>query len=395
MTPDERVARVDEVFHALESYGDRRQWVGSDPYDGLNATRFTWPLSRTVKGRQVITQVVKRCPIDLRPAMGIAPQLNSATVAWVVSTYARAEFLEPSDRDDKLSRALALLEEVRSRDFDEPCWGYPFDAQSRVFFYPRDSPNTIATMFGGMALLDAYERTGREELLDEAVGVGHFFLRHVPQTPAEKGAYFGYLPGDRSPIHNANTHVCALFSRLGRHVDDDRFLDAARLGIEYALAHQRDDGSWLYGDRPNLAWIDGYHHGYVMDALRVCADADLDPRVPQALRRGLEYYRRELILADGTPKYFSTSAQPLDTQSAAQAIQTFAIASSDDPSYLDVAWRVFEWSLRNMRREDGLFIFQRRRLWTNRVPHMRWVVATMLLALTHLRNAVAAPARVG
>ena len=327
--------------------------------------------------------------------MGIAPQLNSATVAWVVSTYARGEFLEPSERDDKLSRALALLEDLRCRDFDEPCWGYPFDAQSRVFFYPRNSPNTIATMFGGMALLDAYERTGREELLDEAVGVGHFFLRHVPQTPAEKGAYFGYLLGDRSPIHNANTHVCALFSRLGRYVDDDRFLDAARLGVEYALAHQRDDGSWLYGDRPNLAWIDGYHHGYVMDALRVCADADLDPRVPEALRRGLEYYRRELILADGTPKYFSTSAQPLDTQSAAQAIQTFAIASSDDPSYLDVAWRVFEWSLRNMRREDGLFIFQRRRLWTNRVPHMRWVVGSMLLALTHLRNAVATPARVG
>jgi hypothetical protein len=394
MTPDERVARVDEVFHTLESYGDGCQWVGSDPYDGLNATRLVWPLDRTVKGRQVITQVVKRCPIDLRPALGIAPQLNSATVAWVVSTYARAEFLEPSERDDKLSRALALLEGLRSPGYDEPCWGYPFDAQSRVFFYPRDSPNTIATMFGGMALLDAYERTGREELLDEAVGVGHFFLRHVPQTPAEKGAYFGYLPGDRSPIHNANTWVCALFGRLGRHVGDDRFLDGARLGLEYAFAHQRDDGSWLYGDRPNLAWIDGYHHGYVMDALRVCADADLDPRVPEALRRGLEYYRRELILADGTPKYFSTSTQPLDTQSAAQAIQTFAIASSDDPSYLDVAWRVFEWSLRNMRRDDGLFIFQRRRLWTNRVPHMRWVLATMLLALTHLRKAVAAPARV-
>ena len=81
---------------------------------------------------------------------------------------------------------------------------------------------------------------------------------------------------------------------------------------------------------------------------------------------------------------------PIDTQSAAQAIQTFAIASSADPSYLDVAWRVFEWSLRRLRREDGLFIFQRRRLWTNDVPHMRWVVASMLLALTHLRSAAGA-----
>jgi hypothetical protein len=48
-----------------------------------------------------------------------------------------------------------------------------------------------------------------------------------------------------------------------------------------------------------------------------------------------------------------------------------------------------------MRGEDGLFIFQRRRLWTNRVPHMRWVIASMLLGLTHLRNAVATPAPIG
>jgi hypothetical protein len=395
MTPNDRAARVDEVLHTLESYGDRHQWVGSDPYDGLNATRFVSPLARTVRGRQLITQVVKRCPVNLRPVLGIAPQLNSATVAWVVSTYARADFLEPREREAKLARALALLEDLRCSDFDEPCWGYPFDAQSRVFFYPRGAPNTIATVFAGMALLDAYERTGERALLDEAIGVGRFFLRHVPQTPALKGAYFGYLVGDRSPIHNANAHVCAVLSRLGRHVDHDPFRRAARRGVEYALALQRADGSWLYGERPNLGWVDGYHHGYVLDALRVCADADPHPGLSQAIRRGLEYYRRELILADGTPKYFSTSVYPLDAQSVAQAIQTFAIASSDDPSHLAVAWRVFEWSLPNLRRDDGLFVFQRRRLWTNPAPHMRCVVASMLLALTHLRNALAARARMG
>ena len=40
-----------------------------------------------------------------------------------------------------------------------------------------------------------------------------------------------------------------------------------------------------------------------------------------------------------------------------------------------------------MRRRDGLFIFQRRRLWANRTPHMRWAQATMLLAMAHLRRA--------
>jgi hypothetical protein len=33
---------------------------------------------------------------------------------------------------------------------------------------------------------------------------------------------------------------------------------------------------------------------------------------------------------------------------------------------------------------DGLPIFQRRRLWANRLPHIRWAVAPMLLACAHL-----------
>jgi hypothetical protein len=387
MRSEQRSKRLDEVLHTLESYGDRHRWVGTDPYEGLNATRFVRPLTGTVRGRQLIIQAVKRCPVDLRPGLGIVPEVNAATVAWVVSTYARGDFLRADEGETKLRGALALLERLRCRAYDEPCWGYPFDSQSRVFFYPRTAPNTIATSFAGMSLLDAYERTGDEALLDEAVGVGRFFLRHVPQTPAPRGAYFGYLVGDRSPIQNANTHVCAVLARLSRHVDDDEFREAAQRGIEYALALQRDDGSWLYGERPGLAWVDGYHHGYVLDALRVCAEADLDPRLPEALHRGLEYYRRELVLADGTPKYFSNSVHPIDSQSVAQAIQTFAIASRDDPSHLEVAWRVFEWSLQHMRRHDGLFIFQRRRFWSNRLSHMRWVVACLLLALTHLRNA--------
>ena len=155
----------------------------------------------------------------------------------------------------------------------------------------------------------------------------------------------------------------------------------------YALSRQRPDGSWLYGEQPNLAWVDGYHHGYVLDALRVCADAGLDDRLPEAVGRGLEFYERKLILPDGTPKYFSHKTYPIDSQSVAQAIQTFSIAASWDPSYIEPARRVFDWSLRNMRRSDGLFMFQRRRHWSNPLPHMRWVLAAKLLACTHLWRA--------
>jgi hypothetical protein len=63
----------------------------------------------------------------------------------------------------------------------------------------------------------------------------------------------------------------------------------------------------------------------------------------------------------------------------AQGIQTFALAG--DVAH---ACKVFDWSQRHMRRSDGAYVFQRRRRWANRTPHVRWTAAPMLTALAHL-----------
>src|SRR5215208_3168965 len=102
--------------------------------------------------------------------MGIAPEHDSASIAWVVSSYARGQIFE--NQDQKLADALKLLEELRLKRYDYPCWGYHYDFQSRVFFYGKDEPNTIATTYAGMAFLDAYERTGDAALLEQAHEVG-------------------------------------------------------------------------------------------------------------------------------------------------------------------------------------------------------------------------------
>src|SRR5204862_543544 len=140
----------------------------------------------------------------------------------------------------------------------------------RVFFYPRGAPNSIATSFAGLALVDAFERTRDEALLDRAAGAARFFLAHVPQTPSGRGAFFGYLVGDRTPIHNANLLVCALLARVHAHAGDERLRRAAEAGVAYSVGLQRDDGSWPYAERPGLQWVDGYHTGYVLDSLIAC-----------------------------------------------------------------------------------------------------------------------------
>jgi hypothetical protein len=364
-----------------------RDWEGTDPYEGLNASRgFVSPLRRTPLGRRLLVQAVKRSPLNLRPLLGISSEPSAATVSWVVSAYARNGFLGPDDARRGLEASLRLLEELRSPRYEEPCWGYHFDIQTRVLFYPRGQPNTIATAFAGLALLDAYRVLGRPELLSEGRDVGRFFLRHVPQTETDNGAYFGYAPGDRSPIHNASMLVASLLARLAAEGEDtDDFAIAAEAAVRYTTARQRPDGSWPYGERPNLDWVDNFHTGYVLDALRSCADAGVAvTEAEEAWTRGLRYYRRELFLADGTPKYYATKTFPIDAQSVAQAIQTLAIAVPREPSCEEAAWHVLEFALRRMLRSDELPLFQRRRLWTNRALHVRWVVAPMLLALCHL-----------
>jgi hypothetical protein len=369
----------------LERWGSARGWRGTDPYDGLNAMRIAPALRRSPLALRVLTQAVKRSPINIRPILAIPAGLSAATLALVISSYARNGFLEEQEARNKLRDAIDRLASLRSDGFDEPCWGYHFDVQTRVFFYPRTTPNTIATAFAGLGLLDAHELAGEPLALELARGVAEFFIRHVPQTETDEGAYFGYLPGDRTPIHNANMLVCSLLARLASVVDDRDLATRSIAGITWTIAHQRPDGSWPYGEKPNLSWVDGFHTGYVLDSILTCIESGVGgSAVEDAWRRGLRFYTEALIEADGTPRYTPASRYPIDGQCAAQAIQTLSRAASREPELAAARWRVLGYALRRLGRRDGAFAFQREHLWVNHTAHPRWVEAPMLAALTHL-----------
>ena len=303
--PDANLAAALEAARALERWGSARGWLGPDPYDALNARWLPRITRRSPLALRVVTQAVKRSPLNLRPILGIPDGLSAATLAHVISAYARNGFLDAQEAHTKLLGCLESLTALRCTAFPEPCWGYHFDVQTRVFFYPRTTPNTIATAFAGHAFLDAHDRTGDTRWLDVARGVADFFLAHVPSTETSEGIFFGYLVGDRTPIHNANMLVCSLMARLAHRIESLELADLASAGVAYTVAHQRPDGSWPYGERPHLDWIDNFHTGYVLEALLQCRTAGITNRnLDAALERGLSFYRGELFREDGAPKYY-------------------------------------------------------------------------------------------
>lgn len=376
-----------DTLKRLETLGRSRDWSGSDQYDALNARRVPSFATSTPLRRRVVIQAVKRSPVNVRPLLGIPRRQNAVTLAWVASAYAMNGFLADAEADERLAHVLSALQQHRCTTFDAPCWGYHFDFQSRVFFYPRTDPNVIATVYAGMALLDAHARTGDESQLAAAYETGCFLLRHVPQTPDPPGAFFGYLVGDQSPIHNSNLLVCALLARLYALTGDEEMAASAEEGVRWTVERQRSDGSWPYGERPSLQWVDNFHTAYVLDALDTCSRAGVADTA-DAWKRGMAFYRAQMFLADATPKYFAHETYPIDMWSVAQSIQTLSNASDREHSAFEHALGVFAFALRRMRRRDGAFYFQRRRLWVNPAPHMRGVVAPMMLALTHLLAAL-------
>ena len=90
----------------LERWCSERDWRGPDPYDGLNASVIARLLRRSPLARRLLTQLVKRSPLDLRPVLRIRQDVSAVALALAISAYARNGFLPEEQALQKLGRCV-------------------------------------------------------------------------------------------------------------------------------------------------------------------------------------------------------------------------------------------------------------------------------------------------
>ena len=159
------------------------------------------------------------------------------------------------------------------------------------------------------------------------------------------------------------------------------------------LSAQRPDGLWPYGRGSGLEWVDTFHTAYVLDGLAELAADDHDSDLGDSLHRGFEAYLARFFTATGLPKYTPRSVHPIDIHGAATAIDVLSRRAVTDENRIAVATRVCRWTLANMYDPRGFFYFQRHRLYTNKVPYIRWSQAHMFKALATLLVSLSASRR--
>lgn len=372
--------QVSDTADRLLAWMLQAEFQGWDPHDGLNS-----PMLKTVSRLHpflgvVALQLVKRSPLNLRPLLRVKKTVNPKGLGLVISGLTLLPNLEEGGLN--LARSLAArLQGLASPGYRGACWGYPFDWPNRAFYAPQGTPTIVNTAYIGHALCDLFERNQEARWLDLADSACAFIAGDLNRTPGKEGFAFSYTPLDRSQVHNANLLGASLLSRVGKMAGESAYVQLALKSARFTIARQQDDGSWPYGEAANQRWVDSFHTGYNLLALKRLNAVTPDPAWTSALDRGYRYYLDHFFTGEGFVRFYHNRREPLDAHAFAHAIICLSEFADHPATPAGLADRVLENMMALFWSGREYFYYQRHNGLMNRLPCMRWVQAWAFLAL--------------
>jgi hypothetical protein len=369
----------------LLGYCRENDWSGHDPYDALNSPFIQkLPLLDSTLGRIVLTQALKLSPVNLRGALRIRRTQNPKALALFLSSFLILRPENLADREDLAREMIRRIIAKRSPGIEYWCWGYSFPWQTRREVVPTGSPNLVCTTFVGLALMDAYEQLGDPDCLKMAASAAGYIADKLFWSEGNVASFSYPQPGVRSQTHNANFLASELLCRVYKQTNEPRFLECALRVIRYSVSKQQKDGSWKYGEMPNQGWIDNFHTGYNLRALRSIARKIETKEFDSCIQRGFKFYRESFLRVDGGVRYFHDRDFPVDIHCVAESIITLMAFTDLHQDNSVLAYSVFRFAMKHMWDKRGFFYYRVLRLGKIRTSYMRWSQAWMFFALSRL-----------
>ena len=404
---------LDAALVSLHNYCKKEDYKGWDIFDGLNSRLFrSSPFYRSELSRLAWIQFFKRSPVNFRRITLVPKAYNPKGLALF------AAGLISMDKNDEATEILEWLKGMTCSGHSGTCWGYNFDWQARAFYVPIGKPNIVTTVFVANAFLDyaenqikglrnsgieglrekdlkkkkqeitqskdSNEQTFIDDCIKIADGCCEFLLNELVLFEDEDSLCFGYIPGKKARVHNANMLGAALLARVYALNSDPVYYDKSRKAMNYSMTALKYDYSWPYGELSHHQFVDNFHTGFNLVALKNWMDNTGDHRWVEDLKRAYQYFLDTFWLEDGCPKYYHNSLYPVDIHCSAQGIVTCLKLKDYDDRSVPMAKKIAKWAIENMQDKKGYFYYQKTRWYTNKIPYMRWSQAWMFYALSHL-----------
>jgi hypothetical protein len=390
---------LEKIYCELFDYCEAEKFAGVDPFDGLNSKIFqATPLKYLAVGRLAWLQMVKRSPKNLRPLLKIEKGINAKGIAL----FALAELsrFRTTKNEKHSDNAIYLLEILHQQKFhpapgtqysvtnsSKTAFGYNFDWQSRAFFAPQGTPTIVPTAFAGLAFSEAYKLFGKAEYLAVPEEICRFIVEDLNRPfENENEICFSYTPLDKSIIFNASLLAGETLAEVGILTQNKEYLKLAEKTVSFVIRRQKENGSWAYGSKLRHAWVDNFHTAYILLSLFRLQKSipALSEKTNLTIKKGLDFWLENFFLADGTPKYFDKQTYPVDIHSAAAAIVALCELNEFDKRCLPQAEQVANWTIRNLRDEQGFFYYQKTKSRTIKTSFIRWANGWMAYGLAKL-----------
>jgi hypothetical protein len=133
--------------------------------------------------------------------------------------------------------------------------------------------------------------------------------------------------------------------------------------------------------------VDNFHTGYnlvsIYEYQKYCKDSQFE----HALKTGLTYHLRHHYDDDMLPKYTDKELYPLDIHCFAQSIITFLTLREFMENDVQNAHKIVQHVVNMMWDPAGkYFWYQKNKLYTVKIPYIRWAQAWMFYALSRYLN---------
>lgn len=374
-----------DAFKKLQVFIENENFKGWDPFDGLNS----WVIQSTFLGKFRIfrlcwIQLFKRSPINFRKIFGVTKGYNSKGLGLFLIGYCNIYKSNPNKTVLKsIEHLIKLLLEKQVDGYSGSCWGYNFDWQARAFFQPKNTPTIVATSFVVEALLEAYKITNNIQCLEAAKSSVNFVLNDLNKTYDSKGNFtLSYSPIDQTQVFNAGLLGVKLMTLVFSFTKEERLIEESKKIVSYVCDNQNNDGSWAYSKLAYHQWIDSFHTGYNLECIYIYQSFSNDMSFKTNFEKGFKYYIDNFFTSEGVPKYYNDSVYPIDIHSPAQFFVTIA-KSDKKQEYNQIVNSVMNWTIANMQSKKGSFYYQINKLFTSKIPYIRWSQAWMFYGMSY------------
>lgn len=369
----------------VEKWIEDHGYKGYEPFDGLSS-RFRPLTFGNLFLDRLLLQLIRQSPINLRPLFGVKPLDSTIGRGYMAWGYCHMfKFTGDQAYKTKADSCLNWLIENKSPCCTDYSWGKHFDFASRGGLYKAFEPILIWTALIGHAFIEAYEVFGDIKYLGIADSACKWIMK-LPRNQAGSGYCLGYHNHDfKSDIHNSNMTGASVLARTAKYTNNLAYLDVASKAMNYSCSRQLPNGAWFYGEEPKNHWIDNFHTGYNLDALKCYIEYSGEKEFVRVLQKGLDFYKNNFFEAIGRPKYYHNRAYPIDSQCASQAIDTLAKFADIDEESLQLSVKVLLWTICNMQDKKGYFYYRHYPIGVKaKTSMLHWAQATTFKALSLL-----------